>query len=294
LLPPAFLNYYLNDSRGRAKGEPEFELLDAGIFDEDRYFDIFVEYAKANFEDLLIKMTIANRGPEAANLRVLPTVWFRNTWSWGDREGKPSLRARRSSPNAVMEMHCPGLGKRCLHCEGSPELLFTENETNYERLFQVENASAFVKDGINDYVLHGASSVNPELSGTKASAHYKLSLQPGAEAIIRLRLSDSNFERKDAFAGFETVLAIRKREADEFYSSVIPQNLSADAQNVMRQAFAGMLWSKQFYHYVVKNWLEGDHGNPQPPAERKQGGNREWTHLYNADIISMPDKWEYP
>jgi hypothetical protein len=284
----------IDENRRRGKADPEFELLDTGIFNENRYFDVLVEYAKADVEDILIKITIANRGTEPATLRVLPTIWFRNTWSWDNGNERPHLHGLRSSSNPVVELHCSPLGKRWLYCEGSPELLFTENDTNYERLFKVGNGGAFVKDGINDYVVHGASTVNPELSGTKTSAHYTLSVQPGAEEVIRLRLADSSFEHKSAFAGFDKTFALRKHEADEFYASLVPQELSRDAKNAMRQGFAGMLWSKQFYHYVVNDWLQGDPGNPTPPPERNQGRNREWTHLYNADIISMPDKWEYP
>ena len=284
----------LEESRRRDKSDPEYELLDTGVFNENRYFDIFVEYAKADVEDILIKITIANRGPEPANLRVLPTIWFRTTWSWGNGNERPHLHALKSSANPVFDLRCAPVDQRWLHCEGQPELLFTENETNYQRLYGVGNKTAFVKDGINDHVVSGAGTVNPELFGTKAAAHYKISLQPGAEEVIRLRLGDADFPSKNAFAGFEKTFALRKQEADEFYAGIIPQDISADAQNIMRQGLAGMLWSKQFYHYVVTDWLQGDPGNPPPPAERKQGRNREWTHLYNADVISMPDKWEYP
>ena len=282
------------ENRRRGRGEPEFELPDTGIFDDNRYFDVVVEYAKADVEDILIKITIANRGPETANLRVLPTIWFRNTWSWGNNEARPCLRALPSVTNPIIELSGTVLGKRRLYCEGEPELLFTENETNYQRLFATENRAAHVKDGINDYVVGGAATINPKQVGTKAAAHYRLAIEPGARTVVRVRLSDSEFQRSKAFTGFEEVLEQRNREANEFYASVIPLNISSDAQNVMRQGFAGMLWSKQFYHYVVKNWLEGDPGNPPPPAERKRGRNREWSHLYNADVISMPDKWEYP
>jgi hypothetical protein len=181
-----------------------------------------------------------------------------------------------------------------LYCEGSPELLFTENETNFQGLFGVENRAAYVKDGINDYVVNGArSAVNPENVGSKAAAHYRLTIESGASQVVRLRLANSALEGRATFADFNKIFALRQREADEFYSGIIPQDLSADAKNVMRQGFAGMLWSKQFYHYVVKDWLDGDPGNP-PPRERRHGRNREWAHLYNADVISMPDKWEYP
>jgi hypothetical protein len=277
------------------KRQPEFELLDTGAFDDDRYFDVFVEYAKADTEDILIKMTVANRGPEAAPLRLLPTVWFRNTWSWEDSSRRPELHKSRSAPNPVIELNHGQFGNRWLHCEGSPELLFTENETNVRRLFGVDNRTPHAKDSINDYVVHGAKeTVNPEHTGTKAAAHYQLMVAAGESVVVRLRLADSDCKGENAFANFDEMFALRQREADEFYATVIPRDLSADAQNVMRQGFAGMLWSKQFYHYVVKDWLQGDPGNPQPPEERRKGRNHEWTHLYNADVISMPDKWEYP
>ncbi|HEV3386917.1 MAG TPA: glucosidase [Gemmata sp.] len=290
----------VEENRRRDKRQPEFELLDTGVFDEDRYFDVFVEYAKADVEDILIKIAVTNRGPEAANLRLLPTIWFRNTWSWGNRARRPKLHKARPAPNPVIELNLSQSDRiqsdtRWLHCEGSPELLFTENETNARRLFGVENLTPFVKDGINDHVVHGVKdAVNPERVGSKAAAHYKRSLGSGETVVIRMRLADSDFKGKNAFDAFDKTFALRQREADEFYATVIPQNLSADAQNVMRQGFAGMLWSKQFYHYVVKDWLQGDRDNPGPPPERQKGRNHQWTHLYNADVISMPDKWEYP
>jgi hypothetical protein len=290
----------VEENRRRDKSQPEFELLDTGVFDEDRYFDVFVEYAKADIEDILIKTTVTNRGPEAADLRVLPTIWFRNTWSWGNRARRPKLHKARPAPNPVIELNLSQLNQtqsdiRWLHCEGSPELLFTENETNARRLFGIENRTPFVKDGINNNVVHGAKdAVNPEHVGSKAAAHYKLSLGSGETVVIRMRLADSDFKGTNAFDAFDKTFALRQYEADEFYATVIPQNLSADAQNVMRQGFAGMLWSKQFYHYVVKDWLHGDRDNPSPPQERQKGRNYQWTHLFNADVISMPDKWEYP
>jgi hypothetical protein len=289
----------VEENRCRDKSQPEFELLDTGVFDEDRYFDVLVEYAKADVEDILIKITVTNRGPDAANLRVLPTIWFRNTWSWGSR-ARPKLHQAHPAPNPVIELNLSPLNQtqsnaRWLHCEGSPELLFTENETNARRLFGTENYSPFVKDGINENVVHGATAtVNPEQVGSKAAAHYKLSLASGETVAIRMRLADSDFKGTNAFVAFDEKFALRQREADEFYATVVPQYLSADAKNVMRQGFAGMLWSKQFYHYVVKDWLRGDPDNPSPPQERRKGRNHQWTHLYNADVISMPDKWEYP
>ena len=295
--PQAEFPYTLlvEENRRRDKSQPEFELLDTGIFDDNRYFDVFVEYAKADTEDILIKMTIANRGPEAASLRLLPTVWFRNTWSWGSSRRRPELHQARLAPDPVIELNHDQPGNRWLHCEGSPELLFTENETNAHRLWGIDNGTPYVKDSFNDYIVSGThEAVNPRPAGTKAAAHYKLTLGAGEIAVVRLRLSDSDFEGKSAFADFDHMFAMRQREADEFYATVIPHDLSTDAQNVMRQGFAGMLWSKQFYHYIVRDWLQGDPGNPSPPVERLHGRNHEWTHLYNSDVISMPDKWEYP
>jgi hypothetical protein len=284
----------VEENRRRGKNQSEYELLDTGVFSDDRYFDVFVEYAKA-VEDILIKITVSNRGPEAANLRLLPTIWFRNTWSWGDGTAQPILKMASNAPNPAIAVEHPEAGERWLHCEGSPELFFTENETNARRLFGAENSSPYVKDGINDYVIHGAKdAVNPAHSGTKAAAHYKLNVGAGETVVVRLRLTKADLRTKNAFEDFDRTFALRQTEADEFYATVIPQDLSADAKNVMRQGFAGMLWSKQFYHYVVKHWLDGDPGSPSPPPERRNGRNHEWPHLYNADVISMPDKWEYP
>jgi hypothetical protein len=285
----------VEENRRRDKRQPEFELMDTGVFNDDRYFDVFVEYAKAGVDDILIKISVTNRSSQVATLRLLPTVWFRNTWSWGSVDRRPELRQSRPTPNPVIELEHPQLGMRWLYCDDSPELLFTENETNAQRLWGLPNRTAHVKDSINDYIVHDArNAVNPEKKGTKASAHYDLKLASGETAVVRLRLSDTNFPRNDAFRDFEAIVAGRLQEADEYYATVIPQELSEDAQNVMRQGFAGLLWSKQFYHYVVKDWLSGDPGNPPPPPERKKGRNHEWGHLYNADVISMPDKWEYP
>jgi hypothetical protein len=285
----------VEENRQRGKDDPEFELLDTGIFDDDQYFDVFVEYAKADTEDILIRISVSNRGPEAANLRLLPTVWFRNTWSWGNSQRHPELHQVRPAPDPVIELIHHRTRPRWLYCEGNPELLFTENETNARRLYGEENRQPFVKDGINDHVVDGnRGAVNPERTGTKAAAHYPLTVGAGQTVVVRLRLTDTDFSGKSAFTSFDNTFTTRQREADKFYSTVIPHDLSTDAQNVMRQGFAGMLWSKQFYHYVVKDWLQGDPGNPAPPRERRRGRNHEWTHLYNADILSMPDKWEYP
>lgn len=283
----------VSQNRQRGKLEPEFELLDTGVFDSDRYFDVVVEYAKGDVDDILVKITATNRGPEEASLNLLPTIWFRNTWSWnGNGTAKPWLY--RTS-EGVIELNEADLGKRWLYCDGAPELLFTENDTNTQRLFNSTNSSPYVKDGINEYIVHGnEQAVNPEQRGTKASANYKLTIASGATATIRLRLANEQLDNQQAFALFDKTFADRLREADDFYETVIPKHLSADAQLVMRQAFAGMLWSKQFYHYVIEQWLDGDLATPKPPKERVRGRNHEWDHLHNADVISMPDKWEYP
>lgn len=319
----------VEENRNRSKQEGEFELLDTGIFDDDRYFDVFVEYAKADVEDILIKITAENRGAEAAAITILPTVWFRNTWSW---EGNPNPPKSHSIDGETIKLETEYYGKRFLYCENADDLLFTENNSNNRKLYNAENESPFVKDGINDYIVEGKTdAVNPAKQGTKAAANYKLEIPAGESVTIRLRLSDKEFSRnseppavtsdlsrddqeaniqpsavgtankkpskdgtQNAFADFDKIFERRKKEADEFYAGVIPADLSDDAENVQRQAFAGMLWSKQFYHYVVKDWLEGDPAQPKPPAERKKGRNSGWTHLYNADVISMPDKWEYP
>ena len=284
----------IEENRRRDKQAAEFELIDTGVFNDDRYFDVFVEYAKAGVEDMLIRITVKNRGPEAASLNLLPTIWFRNTWSWHQNgTSKPVLRERQGN---VVELEVSSLGKRWLYCDDSPELLFTENDTNNERLFNGSNASRYVKDGINDYIIHGRKeAVNPDRIGTKAAANYRLTIAAGETATIRLRLTnEAPNENAGAFVDFEQTFAERIKEADEFYGTVIPGHLSADAQSIMRQSLAGVLWSKQFYHYVVEQWLDGDPLTPKPPLERVRGRNHEWKHLYNADVISMPDKWEYP
>ena len=305
----------ITENRNRSKFEGEFELMDTGIFDENRYFDVFVEYAKADVDDVLIKITVANRGGEDSEINVLPTVWFRNTWTWIGENADGGLRIADSG---AIEIEHQTLGRRWLHCDGSPELLFTENETNNERLFGSPNRTPYVKDGINEYVVNGnTDAVNPERIGTKAAANYKVVVPANSEIVLRMRLTDigseppapaggTNKAKKAAsdapanggssgpFGDFDAVFAMRIAEADEFYDALAPADLSDDAKNVQRQAFAGMLWSKQFYHYVVRDWLEGDPAMPKPPASRLEGRNSEWVHLYNSDVISMPDKWEYP
>lgn len=281
------------ENRNRSKTEGEFELIDTGLFNENKYFDVFVEYAKADVEDILIKIRIENRGTEKASIHVLPTIWFRNKWTWNDDSPNCSMQ---KADDGVIEIECTDLGKRLLYCEGAKELLFTENETNNERLFGGENRSPYVKDGINNYVVNGKSdAVNPAQTGTKAAAHYDLEVPAGEGITLKLRFSNKKLPTSaHAFKGFDNTFDQRLKEADEFYSGIVPADLSVDARRVQRQAFAGMLWSKQYYHYVVGDWRNGDSAMPKPPEGRKGGRNNEWTHLYNADIISMPDKWEYP
>ncbi|MGO9262859.1 MAG: MGH1-like glycoside hydrolase domain-containing protein [Bryobacteraceae bacterium] len=285
----------VEENQRRTRSDPEFELLDTGIFAENRYFDVFVEYAKAAPDQVLVRIEAFNRGPEAATLHLMPTLWLRNRWSWGYTQDRGVLH---SIGPGTIEVDEPYYGRRWLLAEGAPELLFTENESNSMALWNTPNREPFVKDGIAQYVLHGnREAVNPQHSGTKAAAHYIWRIEPGQSAIARLVLSDSQPPNpSDALFGpaFAETFAGRLREADTFYAAVTPRDLSEDARAVMRQAFAGMLWSKQYYHYVVRDWLRGDTNFPCPPAERKHGRNHEWVHLYNTDVISMPDKWEYP
>lgn len=280
----------IEENRNRDKNQGEFELIDSGIFDDDRYFDVIVEYAKSDPEDILIKITVANRGPDAASINVLPTVWFRNRWTW---YGKESVCEMRADETGCVEVECPEYGKRILHIDGDHELLFTENETNNERLFNAPNRTPFVKDAFHEYVINGnKDAVNPEGKGTKAAAHFRLDVPSKSEIVIKLRLAQT--KHKKAFDEFDRIFDFRKKEADEFYAGLIHGELSDDAKNVQRQAFAGMLWSKQYYHYVVQEWLDGDAAMPKPPESRENGRNREWPMLFNSDVISMPDKWEYP
>ncbi len=281
-------------NKRRSRLEPEYEILDTGVFDQDRYFDVFVEYAKAGTDDVLVQITAHNRGPEPAVLHVLPTVWFRNTWSWGGEVKRPLLKEVADAPVKTIAAAHPELGDRFLMCEGPAGLLFTENESNAERLFGSANRTPYVKDAIDRYFVHGeANAVNPASAGTKACAHYPLKIAPGACEVVRLRLRDAASTAPFG-PDFDAVMESRRKEADAFYASVVPKSLSADAANVMRQALAGMLWSKQFYNYDVDKWLE-EHGTD--PFKKHRGTpprNSRWHHMYNADIISMPDKWEYP
>jgi hypothetical protein len=275
----------------------EYELIDTGVFDENGYFDVFVEYAKAAPEDILIQITVSNRGNLPGTLHVLPTIWFRNIWSWGGNPPRPALRQVDS--NAVIAASHPTLGERFFYADGAPGLLFTENETNTERLVHVPNRTPYVKDGINSYVVRGRrNAVNPAKTGTKTSAHYALRVDAGASQVLRLRLSDvarpAGATASIVGTDFDSLMADRRREADEFYAAIIPSSLDADAANVMRQALAGMLWSKQFYNYDVDRWLSERGADPFKPRRRAAPRNDRWHHMQNADIISMPDKWEYP
>ncbi|MDZ7965387.1 MAG: glucosidase [Nostoc sp. DedSLP03] len=284
------------ENQRRNRQEPEFELLDTGIFDGNRYFDVFIEYAKNDAEDILIQIKVINRGSEAKTLHLLPTLWFRNTWCWNGDTNKPTLKQSESGNDFhLLEAFHPTLGKRWLYCQEANEIIFTENETNYQRLFGYSNSSAYVKDGINDYIIHGKKeAINQNKVGTKASADYLLTVGAGETKIVKLRLSDVQNLVEPFGKEFDIIFWKRQQEANKFYQRVTPFPLSEDMRNVQRQAFAGMLWSKQYYHYVVEDWLKGDRNTPAPPPERQQGRNREWFHLYNKDILSMPDKWEYP
>jgi hypothetical protein len=297
-------------NRQRGKYDLEYELLDTGVFEGDRYFDVFVEYAKASPEDTLVQITIHNRGPEAAALHVLPTIWFRNTWLWWDkdkpRDALPALRDAGPVANAaVVAARHDQLGSKFLYCEGAPALLFTENETNNERIFGSPNRTRYVKDGIDECVVHGrADAVNPDRTGTKASPHYQVTVAAGGQATLKLRLTDAapdtlaaNYPQSKGspFGGaFDGVLATRRREADEFYRSITPASLDEDRARVMRQAWAGMLWTKQYYLFNVNSWLE-EHGlGPMSPPSGRHMRNEDWFHMVNDHVVSMPDKWEYP
>jgi hypothetical protein len=284
-------------NRRRTRNEMEYELLDTGVFDDDRYFDIFVEYAKGGPEDILIRITVCNRGPEAATLHVLPTLWFRNDWStWISKPSEKPMLKQVEGPaatSAIEAMHSK-LGTYRLYCEGNAPLLFTENETNNARLFpQYPNASPYVKDGINNFLVNGQQeAINPDRVGTKSAAHYQIIVGSRKEQVIRLRLV-AGASAKPFGKDFDALFAKRLQEADEFYASVIPRSLDEDSKNVMRQAIAGMLWSKQFYYYDVDRWLEEHGADPFNPI-RRAPRNDHWHHMYNKDIVSMPDKWEYP
>ena len=282
----------IETSRRRGRKDWEYELLDTGIFNEDRYFDVFVEYAKATPSDILIQISVANRGPEAADLHVLPTLWFRNTWAWWPDQPKPSLRQVPGANTVTIEASHAELGSFLLHCDGNPRLLFTENDSNNERLFGTPNAKPYVKDAFNNYLVAGRQeAINPACAGTKAAAYYRLTIAAGATGIIRLRLS--NAASLDPFGQFDRITEQRRQEADAFYRAITPAGVGEDAANVLRQAFAGMLWSKQYFFLDAEKWLEEHGADPMRPSGRKVR-NRDWFHMISDDIFSMPDKWEYP
>jgi hypothetical protein len=292
----------VRENARRGKGDPEYELTDTSAFDDNRYFDVLAEYAKASPEDILIRLTVSNRGPDDAPLHLLPTLWFRNTWNWGrDGEGYSAERPRvqRVSATTVRAVH-PQLGEYQLDIEPGGnlpvELLFTENETNVERLYGAANPTRYVKDAFHRRVVNGeVDAVNPAASGTKAAVWYRLVVPAGESIAVRLRLRSVDNRPPAPFGpAFDRTFAARIREADEFYAGRLPAQATPNERNVLRQGYAGLLWSKQFYHYVVRDWLPGDPAQPAPPDTRRDGRNAEWPHLFNRDVISMPDKWEYP
>ena len=280
--------WLVNENKRRGKQDPEFELIDTGIFDQDAYFDVFVEYVKNTPEDILIKITICNRGDSDAALNVLPTVWFRNTWGWGYSNYIPEISA---DSHGMMEIYHKDLGQLWLNAEGSPEMLFCDNVTNVKRFDHQNDGRQYYKDGINDHIVYGADTVNPKKTGTKAAMNYDIHVPAKQSMTIRLRLSCNAL---NGFTDFDELFNAREKEASQFYGELQQGNTDEDRRLVQRQAFAGMLWSKQFYYYDVRHWINGDPGQPPPPAERLFTRNSKWMHLNTKDIISMPDKWEYP
>jgi hypothetical protein len=279
----------IETNRRRSREEFEYELLDTGIFDDDRYFDVFAEYAKADTEDILVRISVHNRGPEAAELHILPTLWFRNTWTWEPGVEKPAMHA---ADGTVQAIH-PALGTRTLHCENNPELLFTENESNAARLWGQSNPSPYVKDAFHEYVIRGQQdAVNPAKSGTKAAAHYRLEVPAGGSKVVRLRLTAK--PNLTPFSAFDETVLARLADADEFYNRITPHTLSEDERRVHRQALAGMLWSKQYYYFDLDRWLDEHNAHPLLDNNPRDARNSEWFHMLNSDVISMPDKWEYP
>ena len=289
----------LAENGRRTRLDPEYELIDTGIFDNDCYFDVFVEYIKEDTRDILVQITAYNRGPDPADLHLLPTLWYRNAWIWGDdSDGVPSVRPEiRLSANGTAVAEQELLGRYVLHADGQPNWLFCENETNVARLYAAHSGTAYPKDGINDHVLFGADTVNPGQFGTKAAAHYHYNIPAGGSMTVRLRLEASASEATDLpdpFANFDAIVARRQADADAFYATIQPGKATDDEKHVQRQALAGMLWSKQYYYYDINRWLNGDPTQPPPPPQRQGGRNHTWPHLINADVISMPDTWEYP
>lgn len=281
-------SWLVEENRRRTRNDPEFELIDTGIFDLNKYFDVFTEYAKNSPGDILIKITVHNRGDEDAALNVLPTIWFRNTWDWGYDDYMPRLA--EDSPG-VMDVYHKDLGQFWLKTEGEPGFLFCDNETNTSRLYNYNDGKEFYKDGINDHLIHGANAINPKKMGTKACVNYDITVAAKQSITLRLRLTQDG---KNAFDDFDAIFNDRKAQADEFYNSLQQHSSDTDHGMIQRQAFAGMLWSKQYYHYDIHTWLNGDPKEPKPPAERLNGRNNKWQHLNTRAIISMPDKWEYP
>jgi Glycosyl hydrolase family 63 C-terminal domain len=280
-------------NRRRGRNDPEYELLDTGVFNDNRYFDVFVEYAKASPTDILIQISVANRGPEAAELHLLPTLWFRNTWAWWPELPKPSLRRKAGENIVTIEAAHAELGDFLAHCDGNPTLLFTENDTNNARIFGTPNPTPYVKDAFHNYLVAGKQeAVNPNQSGTKAAAHYRQNLAAGETAVLRLRLGNTG-SRNPFGSQFDQIIEERRREADAFYRALTPARVSEDAANVMRQGLAGMLWSKQYFFYDTDKWLEEHGADPMHPTAR-QVRNREWFHMIGDNVFSMPDKWEYP
>jgi hypothetical protein len=281
----------VDENRRRGRGDPEFELADTGVFDHDRYFDVEVTYAKAGPDDICIRIDVTNRGPDDSPLHLLPTVWFRNTWSWGRDDRRPGLRA---TPEGAVALEHKAHGTVWLSAQGTPKLLFCENETNTARLWGLPSPTPFPKDGVNDHVLTGAATVNPAGLGTKAAAWYRLVIGPGATETVRLRLAKAPPTADTLGPAFDELLELRQAEADEFYEDLTARQVSPEARRLARRATAGLLWAKKHYRYDLREWLEGDPASPPPPHEREHGRNSAWGHLYNADIISMPDEWEYP
>jgi len=283
-------SWLIDENKRRNRHQAEFELADTGIFNDDKYFDVFIEYAKAAWNDILVKVTVYNRGPEEASLHLLPTLWFRNTWIWGYDDYKPCMMATNEGNIKIAHRD---LGDYTFHFDINTELLFCDNETNLERLYDVANISPFTKDGVNDYLVNKSfNSVNCDGCGTKVAANYDVKVPAGSSTTLRFRLEAGNKEHP--FEDFDEIFDARLKEADKFYADIQTGIQSIDEKLVQRQAFAGMLLSKQFYYYDVGQWLDGDPRHPTPPQTRKTGRNREWRHLNNADIISMPDKWEFP
>ena len=286
----------LEENQHRTRKDPEYELLDTGIFDDNRYFDVFIEYAKQSTHDIFIRITVANRGPDAADIHVLPTLWFKDDWTWFPSNARPRIAIDRQDGDClVLKTTHRKLDTYWMYGETPERALFTENESNKKRLYGAPNATPFVKDGFNEFIVNGVTgAVNPGLIGSKAALQYRRRIDAGRSTVLRLRLThrgDLDFPEAE---DFDALFDQRRREADEFYRRVTPFKMSADMRNVQRQAFAGMLWTKQYYRYLVHRWLEGDRAAPPPPEERKHGRNHDWWHLSAADVLSMPDKWEYP